>query len=393
MKNEPAGGKFIFDNAEDTDSAQSTKTNSTIVGQLSDFVSSRRGFLSNTAKVGVGAAALGGLGTGVAAAQELPLTLAIGEVGVEFNNQTSRNEWSEVQFDNVLVESLATIGELIGGGAGQPIVTMKPVSFKGSSPCHVRLRNVTSSGFEYRIEEWDYLDGGHRSELMQWVAIAPVAAQIDTVSGATTNIEAQRVSATTDPTSVDFSLTFADRPVVIPQVQTYNGKGDAVIARLGGGVENTGFTVFLQEQESNTDNGNYYHRAEEVGYIASEVPTGGGILDILGLAGPVVTEFEARRPTKSVGDSPDTASRIPFTLVNNGEGFSRRPRVVSALQTRRGPETAELRRTDLTRNHMDLFVEEERSQDRETNHAPEDIGFIAFGSNGLIPGSVVDITL
>jgi hypothetical protein len=68
MVDEPTDDEFAYNNAENTDSAQSTEATPDLFGQLRDFSPSRRDFLSNTAKAGAGAAALGALGTGTAAA-------------------------------------------------------------------------------------------------------------------------------------------------------------------------------------------------------------------------------------------------------------------------------------------------------------------------------------
>jgi rubrerythrin len=72
MKNESHNTESEFEieseSPEDTDSAESTGAIPDLAGQLSDFSPSRRDFLSNTAKAGAGAAALGVLGTGTAAA-------------------------------------------------------------------------------------------------------------------------------------------------------------------------------------------------------------------------------------------------------------------------------------------------------------------------------------
>ena len=66
MKQEHTGDESSH--TEDTESTNSTEAIPDLVGQLTDFAPSRRDFLSNTAKVGAGAAALGVAGTGAAAA-------------------------------------------------------------------------------------------------------------------------------------------------------------------------------------------------------------------------------------------------------------------------------------------------------------------------------------
>ncbi len=42
-----------------------------------------------------------------------------------------------------------------------PVVITGPATLHGADPGVVRLQNVSSSGFEIRYQEWDYLDGIH----------------------------------------------------------------------------------------------------------------------------------------------------------------------------------------------------------------------------------------
>lgn len=66
QKSDSETGEFVFDNAP-TDSGSSGAIPD-LLGQMGDLPGSRRKFLSNAAKVGAGAAALGAVGTGTAAA-------------------------------------------------------------------------------------------------------------------------------------------------------------------------------------------------------------------------------------------------------------------------------------------------------------------------------------
>ncbi|WP_266081784.1 hypothetical protein [Haladaptatus caseinilyticus] len=343
----------------------------------------RRNYLKSVAAAGVG---LGGIGTGTVSGQVAGIDLVIGEVGTENQSQPDRGTWHSVEFDNLLINAIGILGDLLGLEV-KPIITMKPVSYNGVQPCHIRLRNVTSQGFEYRLEEWDYQDGGHARELVYWTAILPGVYEIPGVSGTLTGIQAGRVSTTTDPETVELTAPFfTGKPAVFAQSQTFNGKADSIVTRVDVASEDR-FTVRLQEQESLND----YHRSEEVGYVAVDVPAIGTFPTNF-LDGVVDTEFEARRPTRPARDSAATASRYPFQS-NGGNGFTRNPRVVADIQTRRGPQPCQLRYTELERDHFNAFVEEEQSADEETTHAPEDIGYMAFGSNGLIPGITVDLDL
>src|SRR6218665_3769033 len=42
-----------------------------------------------------------------------------------------------------------------------PVVIMGPVHSADAHPHTVRARNVTATGFQWQIDEWDYLDGAH----------------------------------------------------------------------------------------------------------------------------------------------------------------------------------------------------------------------------------------
>ena len=53
-----------------------------------------------------------------------------------------------------------------------PIVVAGPLSYADTQPAGVRVRNVTSTGFEVQAQEWDAQDGTHGAEQLSYVAIA-----------------------------------------------------------------------------------------------------------------------------------------------------------------------------------------------------------------------------
>ncbi len=52
-----------------------------------------------------------------------------------------------------------------------PVVIAGPVSFNGSNPAIARVRNVTATSFEIRVDEWDYLDEIHGPETVDYLVI------------------------------------------------------------------------------------------------------------------------------------------------------------------------------------------------------------------------------
>jgi hypothetical protein len=53
----------------------------------------------------------------------------------------------------------------------KPVVLVGGLSWKNNEPLTVRVRNVTSTQFEIRLQEWDYLDGIHPFETVNWVVV------------------------------------------------------------------------------------------------------------------------------------------------------------------------------------------------------------------------------
>ena len=110
------------------------------------------------------------------------------------------------------------------------VVVAKPLSYNGNHPSTVRIRNVTSSSFDIRIQEWDYLDGSHATEQVSWLVIEKGHWILP--NGA--HVEAGTINTNSTGTgsfaSVKFSNPFNNKPVVISSVITFNGD-DTVVTR------------------------------------------------------------------------------------------------------------------------------------------------------------------
>ena len=316
------------------------------------FENTRREMLRMTAAAaGAGSLGLGAIGVG--SSQSQSAVLNIGEVKTVRSAQAGPGEWHTEELRGIYLT--------------KPIVIMKPVSRRGDHPCHIRLRNVTRHSFQYQIEEWDYLDGGHTTERFFYIAVEP---GLYTLSGIATGIEAGRVSANTASQSVDFLATYGQNPVVLTQSQTQNGP-DAIVTRTEVSSGNS-FGVQLQEEEG-SDGGRQtkYHENETVGYLAFERPAS-GVLD------PVLTDFEVGLTPKAVTNE--------FYRVSFSNSYRGTPRFIADLQTKNGPDTTGLRYHNLNRNGVDIRAEEEKSLDNETTHTAERVGYVVIGKNGLIPG-------
>ncbi|WP_435156051.1 hypothetical protein [Haladaptatus sp. DFWS20] len=228
------------------------------------------------------------------------------------NNQTSKDQWQQA-------ESVV-----------QPngVAIANPLSFDGSQPTHVRLRNVGDGDFEYKLEEWAYLDGAHVSETFHTLATEPTERELQLVDGSSYRVKAGTASVQDDFVTVSLDDFFGtETPVVLAQAQTFNGS-DPVVTRLRNTSGNS-FEVRLQEEEAEGS-----HTSETVGYIALQQTAG----ELNG------TAFEVQRTDESVTDE---WSRISF------EQEYETPQFVAGMQTFNGPDT-------------------------ETNHGSESVGYAVF---------------
>jgi hypothetical protein len=259
-----------------------------------------------------------------------PALLEAGEVEINHN-------WQRVSFTRGFVD---------------PVVVAKPTSFVEPDPSVVRIRNVDASGFEIRIQEYEYLDGPHVLETVGYLAMERGAHTL--TDG--TRVEAGRFESNSMNSfqSVSFGQSFQVKPVVLAAVTSFN-ESDPVVSRLSG-ISTTGFQFQMQEQELNLKE----HAIETISFIAWEPSS--GTAD--GLA------YEVNRTGNAL-------THVPYRI-----GFLKTwvdiPIFLADMQTRDGPDTANLRWDFKDISGVDVFIAEEQSRDAEMNHITEAVGFMMF---------------
>lgn len=231
-----------------------------------------------------------------------------------------------------------------------PVVAALPPSYAGPEGSSTRLRNVTATGFEVAVEEWLTNDGPHRREEIGCLVVDEGVSRL--ADG--THVEAGTVRTDHGWSAVDFAHSFGTEPVVLSQVQTRNGWQPVVTRQRN--VSTAGMELRLQEEEARGA-----HVPETVGYVAVE--PGAGTL----LGHP----FEAGT-LSNVGDDWRT---VEFS------GDHDRPVFLADLQTCRGGNTCSLRHRNLSGSSVEVFTEEETSEDAETAHVGEEIGYVVLDGN------------
>jgi hypothetical protein len=107
-------------------------------------------------------------------------------------------------------------------------VIATPLSQNDADPAVVRIRNVTSTGFDIRLQEWDYQDGIHATETVSYL----VMERGHHILSDGTQVEAGTFNtAQTSFGTISFKQPFMVAPVVIASIAS-NNETEAVTGRV-----------------------------------------------------------------------------------------------------------------------------------------------------------------
>lgn len=214
----------------------------------------------------------------------------IGEAGLANVSQPSRDDWHSIRTN---------------GTYNRPVVLTQMMSYHGRNPCHVRVRNVDVNSFEYRLEEWQYLDGTHVEEEVGYVVLEAGVHEISD----NTFIEVGTVETDHNFASVRFSRSFQEGPVVVAQCQTFNGTHE-IVTRLRN-VTADGAEIRLQEEEGRDE----VHTDETVGYISAPFLRLGE-LNSFGAFKPSKHGFEFTNSFNQLPDLPNLPANLDRKIEN-----------------------------------------------------------------------------
>jgi hypothetical protein len=231
-----------------------------------------------------------------------------------------------------------------------PVVVAGPLSYNDSDPGVVRIRNVDATGFDIRIQEWDYLDGYHAHETVHYIVMEEGSYTL----GDGTQIESGTFTAGILFGSQKFKKTFQSTPVLLTSILSVNEE-DAVTQRIRK-LSTGGFDCKLSEQEINK----FAHADETIGYIAWTPGTGR------------VGQF-----TYEAGNTPDSVTHLWHRILFTTQ-FAESPLFFANMQSYDSGENATVRHQYLSPASILVSIEEEESKDSETAHTTETVGYIIF---------------
>jgi PKD repeat protein len=259
------------------------------------------------------------------------------EVGeIQINNQ-----WVRVQFSQPFID---------------PVVIAGPPSYADAAPVTVRIRNITTNGFDIRLQEWDYLDGRHNLETLSYITLEKGIYTLPDGS----KLEAGTFTSNTTPTTVTLQQTYNQSPALLSQVIT-EFEQDAVTGRIKN-VTKQSFSYKLQEQERTKNR----HGFETIAYVAWEPGQG----DLNGLTYKIATTGEEVDSNWSRIDYQHAYPETPFFLAE--------------IQTTNSDDPVTVRTLNGNNASIEIKLQEEQSKDRETSHPKEQIGYMVIAPKDLL---------
>jgi len=226
-------------------------------------------------------------------------------------------------------------------------------SYRGGHPMMIRVKDVTATSFKWQMQEWTYLDNVHTVETISYMVVEEGMNFLKDGSW----IEAGTTQAGAKATAVKYSKSFPGTPVVISSITTQTRDKNRYVPRVTK-TSNTGFQVFLQSEEKLK-----VTESEQVSWVAWSTN------------GRKSSEWQAKVTPNKV-----TNKAYKIDLVG---GFKDKPSFFTAMQTADGMNTAGMRYKSLTGQQAQVFVEEERSKDKEVDHTTEVVGYIALWGDSI----------
>ena len=264
---------------------------------------------------------------------------ASAELKMEMGEVSINHEWLRVEYEQNFVD---------------PVVVASPLSRNNADPAIVRIRNVDETGFEIRVQEWDYQNDDHGNEAVSYLVMERGTYVLD--DGTRLEVGSFNTDNAESFETFYFDQNFQVVPVIMASVVTSN-ENDAVVGRIKE-LNQSSFQYRLQEEESNEK----IHAEEDVMYIAWEPSQG----TIDGVA------YEVGKPISTISTSGQD--------VYFNQDFTESPVLLANMQGVNGRNPANLRCLNKNASRVTLAVCEEKSKDTELKHKAEPVGYLAFAA-------------
>lgn len=289
--------------------------------------------------------------TGLSATQ-ISNELEVGRVTMDWDE--SEQNWRSVTYLNTYTD---------------PIVVALSPTYNGGDPVLARVRNVTTTGFDVRLQEHDYKDGNHTTEDITYI-VAEKGVNTFSVNlsgGGTQTVRMQAGDVSTTAGAAVSLSGYSSAPVLFTGISSSNGATPAIGARVTA-LSSSSFSAILEPEEGGSGTN---PTAEEIHYVALEaIPVGS-------------------TSTGGAKIQVGTKTNVTHAWSNvdlSGNNFASTPFFGATMQTYAGSDPANVRigNAQYSASTIDVQVDEDQANDSEVNHVAETLGFIAVtAANGF----------
>ena len=285
-------------------------------------------------------------------------------------------EMGSVTVADTFTTPVWTVVTFIQPFTSTPVVAALPTD-DGGDPATIRIRNVTSTGFEIVQVEPNANDGPHFAMTTAYVAVEtgshvlPDGNRLIVLEHTTTSFANRLIGTTWD--TVPFPDFFVGTPALLAAIQTTANEsqtppGTSSVPFMDVGLRNvstTSFRVTLERAESTAGTVTV---PERIGIIAVENAVNLSFTDALGST----VQLQSLRTGNNIRGWDNGC------YTNNyGAPFAATPLAVASLNTRGGNNGGWVRRCSQGAAALGLTTDEDIDNDAERSHQPERAGIIA----------------
>lgn len=255
-----------------------------------------------------------------------------------------------------------------------PVIFTGPLSYNGTDTSTVKITDIQGDRFSVQLQETslkngNFHSGNHTTETFSFLVVEQGIWKLSDDTIIEVGNVATDVTTTSNWETINFNHDFNNTPVILTQVQTAN-EGSFVRTRQNS-ASNDGFKVALEKEEAFKYD---EHESENIAWLA--ISSGQGVWD--------GNQFMA-------GNTGDQVTHNWHT-IDFDNNFHNAPQFLGNIATFDGPDASGLRYQNLNNGNVQVMVEEDTSQDSETNHTTENINFLAIEADGTLTGSVDSLT-
>lgn len=257
-----------------------------------------------------------------------------------------------------------------------PLVFALPTN-EGSDPATIRIRNVTTSGFEILQVEPNANDGPHVAMNTAYLAIEagnhllPDGSRVLAFEHVTASFANRLISNTWD--SLTFPGAFTGTPAVLGSIQTVNNESQtppstSSVPFMDVGIRNVtsgGMQVTLERMESTAG---AVTALERIGFLVIQNLVDFSFVDAFGNS-VVLKSLATPRNIRGWDDGCYTN--------NYGTPFAGTPLAIASANSRFGNNGGWVRRCGQSATGLSLTVDEDIDADSERNHTTESAGIVA----------------